>query len=72
VFVIYISKDIFILLLVSGEINSTVLPSLKYLYSTTVRIDVDILLEKYLKLNVESGIEEKKISYDDHSSLMTH
>jgi hypothetical protein len=60
VFVIYISKDIFILLLVSGEINSTVLPSLKYLYSTTVRIDVDILLEKYLKLNVESGIEEKK------------
>ena len=59
-FVIYISKDIFILLLVSGEINSTVLPSLKYLYSTTVRIDVDILLEKYLKLNVESGIEEKK------------
>jgi hypothetical protein len=60
VFVIYISKDIFILLPVSGEINSTGLPSLKYLYSTTVRIAVDILLEKYLKLNVESGIEEKK------------
>jgi hypothetical protein len=33
---------------------------LKYLYNTTVKIPVDILLEKYLKLNVESGIEEKK------------
>jgi hypothetical protein len=43
---------------VSGEIKSTVLPSLKYLYNTTVKISVDILLEKYLKLNVESGIEE--------------
>jgi hypothetical protein len=60
VFVIYISKAIFILLPVSFEINSTVLPSLKYLYNTTVKIPVDILLEKYLKLNVESGIEENK------------
>jgi hypothetical protein len=60
VFVIYISKAIFILLPVSGEINSTVLPSLKYLYNTTVKIPVDILLEKYLKLNVESGFEENK------------
>ena len=59
-FVIYISKAMFILLPVSGEINSAVLPSLKYLYNTTVKIPVDILLEKYLKLNVESGIEEKK------------
>ena len=59
-FVIYISKAMFILLPVSGEINSTVLPSLKYLYSTTVKIAVDILLEKHLKLNVESGIEENK------------
>jgi hypothetical protein len=60
VFVIYISKAIFILLPVSGEIKSTVLPSLKYLYNTTVKIPVDILLEKYLKLNVESGSEENK------------
>jgi hypothetical protein len=60
VFVIYISKAIFILLPVSFEFNSTVLPSLKYLYNTTVKIPVDILLEKYLKLNVESGIEENK------------
>ena len=59
-FVIYISIAMFILLPVSGEINSAVLPSLKYLYNTTVKIPVDILLEKYLKLNVESGIEEKK------------
>jgi hypothetical protein len=50
----------FILLPVSGEIKSTVLPSLKYLYNTTVKIPVDILLEKYLKLNVESGSEENK------------
>jgi hypothetical protein len=49
----------FILLSVSGEINSTVLPSLKYLYNTTVKIPVDILLEKYLKLSVEPGSEEK-------------
>jgi hypothetical protein len=48
VFVIYISKAMFILLPVSGEINSAVLPSLKYLYNTTVKIPVDILLEKYL------------------------
>ena len=61
-FVIYISKEMFILLPVSGEINSTVLPSLKYLYNTTVKIPVDILLEKYLKLNVESGIEEKNLT----------
>jgi hypothetical protein len=60
VFVIYISKAIFILLPVSFEVNSTVLPSLKYLYNTTVKIPVDILLEKYLKLNVESGFEENK------------
>ena len=59
-FVIYISNAMFILLPVSGEINSTVLPSLKYLYNTTVKIPVDILLEKYLKLNVESGSEENK------------
>ena len=59
-FVIYISKAMFILLPVSGEINSAVLPSLKYLYNTTVKIPVDILLEKYLKLNVESKIEENK------------
>ena len=59
-FVIYISKAMFILLPVSGEINSAVLPSLKYLYNTTVKIPVDILLEKYLKLNVESGSEENK------------
>ena len=59
-FVIYISKAIFILLPVSFEINSTVLPSLKYLYNTTVNIPVDILLEKYRKLNVESGFEENK------------
>ena len=59
-FVIYISKAMFILLPVSGEIKSTVLPSLKYLYNTTVKIPVDILLEKYLKLNVESGSEENK------------
>jgi hypothetical protein len=57
---IYISKAIFILLPVSFEVNSTVLPSLKYLYNTTVKIPVDILLEKYLKLNVESGFEENK------------
>jgi hypothetical protein len=60
--VIYISKAMFILLPVSGEINSAVLPSLKYLYNTTVKIPVDILLEKYLKLNVESGIEEKNLT----------
>ena len=59
-FVIYISKTMFILLPVSGKINSTVLPSLKYLYCTTVKIPVDILLEKYLKLNVESKIEKNK------------
>ena len=59
-FVIYISKAMFILLPVSGEIKSTVLPSLKYIYNTTVKIPVDILLEKYLKLNVESGSEENK------------
>ena len=59
-FVIYISKAIFILLPVSFEVNSTVLPSLKYLYNTTVKIPVDILLEKYLKLNVESKIEKNK------------
>ena len=58
-FVIYISEAKFIILPVSFEINGTVLPSLKYLYNTTVKIPVDILLEKYLKLNVESGIEEK-------------
>jgi hypothetical protein len=60
VFVIYISKAIIILLPVSGEINSTVLPSLKYLYNITVKIPVDILSEKYLKVNVESGSEERK------------
>ena len=59
-FVIDISKEMCIFLPVSGEINSTVLPSLKYLYNTTVNIPVDILLVKYLKLNVESGIEENK------------
>ena len=59
-FVIYISKEMFILLPVSGEINNTVLPSLKYLYNTTVNIPVDILLEKHLKLSVESGSEENK------------
>jgi hypothetical protein len=32
----------------------------KYLYNTTVKIPVDILLEKYLKLNFESGSEENK------------
>ena len=58
-FAIYISEAKFIILPVSFEINGTVLPSLKYLYNTTVKIPVDILLEKYLKLNVESGIEEK-------------
>jgi hypothetical protein len=47
---------------VSGEIKSTVLPSLKYLYNTTVKISVDILIEKYLNLNVESGIEEKNLT----------
>jgi hypothetical protein len=52
----------FILLPVSGEIKSTVLPSLKYLYNTTVKIPVDILLEKYLKLNVESGSEENYLT----------
>jgi hypothetical protein len=60
VFVIYISKAILILLPVSFEVNSTVLPSLKYLYNTTVKIPVDILLEIYLKLNVGSGFEENK------------
>jgi hypothetical protein len=60
VFVIYISKAMFILLPVSGEIKRTLLPSLKYLYNTTVKIPVDILLEKYLKLNVESKIEKNK------------
>ena len=61
-FVIYISKAMFILLPVSGEIKSTVLPSLKYLYNTTAKIPVDILLEKYLKLNVESGSEENYLT----------
>ena len=58
-FVIYISEAKFIILPVSFEINGTVLSYLKYLYNTTVKIPVEILLEKYLKLNVESGIEEK-------------
>jgi hypothetical protein len=51
----------FILLPVSGEIKITVLPSLKYLYNTTVKISVDILIEKYLNLKVKSGIEEKNL-----------